>query len=133
MRYVSCRDVEGHVASDFYCSDQPKPASVEVCIMKNCGIWRTGEWSSCSRSCGKGIASRLVACVSLEDLEHQRDKPVHCEISQRPSHEKMCNHGDCIPQKHFDIASISTNRVEHTAHWRVGPWGAVSKHLISMW
>ena len=70
--------------------------------------------------------------MSLEDLEDQRDKPVHCEISQRPSHEKICNHGECIPQKHFDIASISTNRVENTAHWRVGPWGAVSNDFFKI-
>lgn len=47
-RYVSCRDHYGNMAADSFCLNIPKPAAQERCMIKPCGEWRIGEWSTVS-------------------------------------------------------------------------------------
>ena len=80
----------------------------------------------CSVTCGEGVATRLVACITLEELEGQSPNPTHCEVELQPPRDRLCNMQTCIKEKDYDIISISTNSVVGMAHWRAGPWGGVS-------
>lgn len=127
QRYVSCRDLEGNIASDSFCEHLPKPPSVEPCKDRPCGQWRTGDWTYCSVTCGRGHETRYVACVTLEELEEQViSSTSQCDVTVKPPTERICNRQDCLQEKHFDILTISSNRVDGTVHWRAGPWSPCS-------
>lgn len=83
-------------------------------------------------SCGEGIATRLVACITLEELEEQMSHPTQCELELQPPREKICNNEPCVKEKDYDIISISSNSVVGSAHWRAGPWGGVSELLTEL-
>ena len=69
---------------------------------------------------------RQVTCISIEDLEEQAHSQSYCDTSAMPNIHEECNIHDCPTPSDYSIASISTNRVEKTTHWRTGPWGGVS-------
>ncbi|XP_041349612.1 A disintegrin and metalloproteinase with thrombospondin motifs 9-like [Gigantopelta aegis] len=129
-RYVSCMDNQGTRISNALCSHLPKPVSMETCIRKLCGEWRLGTWSSCPVTCGEGVKTRYVACVVF-------DQPVQnenmCNKTIRPVAEVLCNEGTCQTPDDFDIAVITSNSVEATSHWRVGPWTHCSSTCGTGW
>ena len=87
----------------------------------------------CSVTCGAGVETRLVACVSLEQLETQVaavTASTQCDVAVKPSGEKSCNLHSC--HRGYNIASISSNRVVGTAHWRVGSWGQVRTRALNL-
>ena len=64
-----------------------------------------------------------MACITLEDLEGQVTNPTQCDMAVKPSIERLCNMHSC--RRVESIASISSNDVTGTAHWRVGHFGRV--------
>ncbi|ELU06312.1 hypothetical protein CAPTEDRAFT_158288 [Capitella teleta] len=132
-RYVSCRDKEGNIAKEHSCAHLPRPASIETCVLRSCSQWRTGEWTSCSVTCGEGVATRLVACISLEELEEQRAQPTQCDVELQPPREKLCNVQACVREEDYAILSISSNSVVGSSHWRAGPWGGCSVTCGTGW
>ncbi|XP_046582334.1 A disintegrin and metalloproteinase with thrombospondin motifs 9-like [Haliotis rubra] len=127
-RYVSCMNNRGHIMDNTMCNPHHRPASKQDCNNKACGIWRKGEWSTCPVTCGTGSQTRYVACIVLDNetsnQKHMAD--YMCDADSKPDAKKNCNMGDCHSIEELDIAVITSNTVEKTSHWRVGPWGPCS-------
>ncbi|XP_070798738.1 A disintegrin and metalloproteinase with thrombospondin motifs 1 [Pituophis catenifer annectens] len=80
-RSVQCRDLSGRPASD--CAKELKPSDVRPCADTPCPRWQLGNWSSCSKTCGKGFKKRLLKCISFDGtiLTHES-----CDLSKKPKH-----------------------------------------------
>ncbi|KAG7272384.1 hypothetical protein CRUP_035579, partial [Coryphaenoides rupestris] len=82
------------VAPAGQCANQEKPAPVQACDMGACKPqWFTTEWSSCSRSCGKGLQVREVRCLTADKQYSQE-----CAAATKPDQEQVCNPIPCSPQ-----------------------------------
>lgn len=71
--------------------------------------WVTGEWGTCSASCGQtGWQRRWVSCQQMSSVGQQ----------QRSVHSKLC--GEARPN-----GKQTCNRFQCPAVWRAGPWTPV--------
>lgn len=61
--------------------------------------WETGEWSSCSATCGVGLMTRTVACTHRPSRDSNRTEVLRDEECQnpKPSPVQACNRFDCPP------------------------------------
>ncbi|PNF33449.1 hypothetical protein B7P43_G03351 [Cryptotermes secundus] len=79
-RQVRCQSHTGEILADMFCSALERPNEQHMCDLPQCHIsysdsnlkpvtkeyqWRTGIWSQCSKTCGKGERHRLVKCVEV--------------------------------------------------------------------
>ena len=78
IRPVSC---EHHDES--MCRPHEKPISTRKCVGIPCPVWRTGDWSECSVTCGKGLETRNVIC------EHEHVN-FTCNALEKPSTVRSC-------------------------------------------
>lgn len=70
--------------SDNAC-DFEKPLQEEVCTMNPCSAeWFTSEWTECSVTCGSGVRTREVHCIS------QRMEKNDCIESAKPRDKRLC-------------------------------------------
>ncbi|KAM6981431.1 A disintegrin and metalloproteinase with thrombospondin motifs 17 isoform 2-T3 [Aplochiton taeniatus] len=86
-RTVTCTNPQGR------CDPQSQPAEEEACEdHSKCYEWKTGDWSKCSSSCGKGLQSRVVQCMHRVTGRHGNDCPaVDRPPTYRPCHQGVCN------------------------------------------
>ncbi|XP_051531405.1 A disintegrin and metalloproteinase with thrombospondin motifs 9 [Myxocyprinus asiaticus] len=80
------------------CNPQDKLA-VQPCNEFLCPQWKTGEWSECLVTCGKGYKHRQAWCQFGEERLDDR----FCD-SSKPESVQACQQQEC-------------------ASWQVGPWG----------
>ncbi|KAK3108606.1 hypothetical protein FSP39_011779 [Pinctada imbricata] len=94
------------VVTDDNCvpSDKPKLQTVR-CNTRICPPgWTTGEWSSCSVSCGRGVQSRDVLCKQTVSSRQEISLPSsRCGRRDRPVSVQTCTGKPC-------------------ASWEVGDW-----------
>lgn len=57
IRRVSCEHHDENM-----CRRHEKPRSTQACPDIPCPVWRTGDWSDCSVSCGNGVETRNITC-----------------------------------------------------------------------
>ncbi|MGH0152242.1 UNVERIFIED_CONTAM: hypothetical protein FKN15_000748 [Acipenser sinensis] len=111
-RYGCRRKTDGKMVHRSYCETIKKPKAIRrMCNLQECSqpIWVTGEWESCSKTCGKtGQQVRSVRCI----------QPLH-DGTNRSIHSKYCN--DDRPESRQPC-----NRDLCPAQWRTGPW---SQHI----
>ncbi|XP_030621018.1 A disintegrin and metalloproteinase with thrombospondin motifs 7 [Chanos chanos] len=80
---------------------EPAPSPDFQPTNKIAAFWSTGNWSTCSTSCGFGAVWRLVTCSSGNDSD--------CDISTRPVPARRCYLRPC-------------------SAWRVGEWSKCSQN-----
>ncbi|KAM4678597.1 A disintegrin and metalloproteinase with thrombospondin motifs 2-like [Discoglossus pictus] len=108
-----CRRKRDHkMVHKNFCEDFQKPKPIRrVCNLQECSqpIWITGDWESCSMTCGKsGYQIRTVKCI--QPLSENTNRSVHSKYcsENRPEAKRSCNRQPC------------------PAQWRVGPWSQCS-------
>ncbi|MCJ8739937.1 hypothetical protein PDJAM_G00053020 [Pangasius djambal] len=88
-RLVQCLDSNGKATA--YCDSTQRPSSQKVCG-DPCPMWSIGEWSACSKSCGKGFKRRPVHCITQTRLLLPRD---HCSSKRKPQELDFCTVQTC--------------------------------------
>ncbi|XP_034725712.1 A disintegrin and metalloproteinase with thrombospondin motifs 9-like [Etheostoma cragini] len=97
-RGAVCRKAADAGGDESKCSQRDK-MTVQPCNEFLCPQWKTGDWSECLVTCGKGYKHRQMWCQFGED----RLDDGFCG-SSKPESVQMCQQQEC-------------------ASWQVGPWG----------
>ena len=87
IRHVSCED-----HNEEMCGRYEKPRSTQACPGVPCPVWRTGDWSECSVTCGKGMKTRHVACEQVH-VNFTCD-PLEKPAVVQPCLQKVCHYND---------------------------------------
>ncbi|XP_067849450.1 A disintegrin and metalloproteinase with thrombospondin motifs 1 [Heptranchias perlo] len=80
-RSVECTDTYGRPATD--CVKELKPDDLRLCADVPCPRWLLGEWSACSKTCGKGFRKRSLKCIMRDGQVLPQES---CNISKKPKH-----------------------------------------------
>ncbi|KAJ8393068.1 hypothetical protein AAFF_G00067510 [Aldrovandia affinis] len=92
-RLVSCS------GSQDRCDSASRPPEEEPCEgHTHCNEWKTGDWSKCSSTCGRGHQSRIVQCMHKVTGRHGND----CPIYYKPPTSRQCNKSPCINNVNID-------------------------------
>ncbi|XP_030827982.1 A disintegrin and metalloproteinase with thrombospondin motifs 9 [Strongylocentrotus purpuratus] len=123
-RYVSCRDGYGNI-DNTDCDPDLRPLSMEMCELKSCPHWRTGDWRECPVSCGEGVTTRYVACVYNDDTITSN---AECDPEIKPSREHSCNGQDCPTNRPRGrtLHDNYDNRIGARHSWRTSTWSPCS-------
>lgn len=99
-RTVTCTNPQG------LCDPLTQPTQGEPCEdHSKCYEWKTGDWSKCSSSCGKGLQSRVVQCMHKISGRHGND----CPVMLRPPTYRPCHHGTC--NEKVNVNTITSPRL----------------------
>ncbi|XP_034163571.2 A disintegrin and metalloproteinase with thrombospondin motifs 16 isoform X2 [Pangasianodon hypophthalmus] len=112
-RQVQCVQTASHtrvkVLSDQKCV-QPPPARTRTCNTHSCPpTWSVGNWTQCSRKCGKGVQRRAVVCMRRNLGSRDLVLPdSECVFLPKPQSLENCVLKPC-PRT-------------HTTHWSFTHW-----------
>ncbi|XP_032067588.1 A disintegrin and metalloproteinase with thrombospondin motifs 9 isoform X2 [Thamnophis elegans] len=98
-RRAVCMNTFNDVLEDSKCSQQEK-VTAQRCNELPCPHWKTGDWSECLVTCGKGHKHRQIWCQFGEDRISDR----LCDLEAKPDSMQDCQQQEC-------------------AAWQVGLWG----------
>ncbi|KAG7478040.1 hypothetical protein MATL_G00076160 [Megalops atlanticus] len=104
-RVVVCQDENGYAANN--CEERTKPIEQRSCESGPCPQWVYGNWGECTKPCGGGIKTRLVAC---QRPNGERFNDLSCEILDKPPDREQCNTQSC----------------PSSPHWNTDPWSSCS-------
>ncbi|NXD22650.1 PPN protein, partial [Spelaeornis formosus] len=110
-RLVFCT-IDNEIYPDYMCRNKPQPDNNRTCGHQPCPQtkrWKTGEWGSCSATCGGGTQTRSVYCVAFDGQSWQGvvDDAECMAFAQQPRRSQPCNVRQC-------------------ATWSTGPWSQCS-------
>ncbi|NXF34775.1 PPN protein, partial [Nyctibius bracteatus] len=110
-RLVFCT-IDNEIYPDYMCRNKPRPDNNRTCGHQTCPQtkrWKTGEWGSCSATCGGGTQTRSVYCVAFDGQSSQGvvDNAECMAFAQQPRSSQPCNMRQC-------------------ATWSTGPWSECS-------
>ncbi|XP_027011408.2 thrombospondin type-1 domain-containing protein 4 isoform X1 [Tachysurus fulvidraco] len=75
------------------CAHLEKPSPIQTCEVEACKAqWFTTVWSACSKSCGDGVQTRDVRCLTPD-----KQLTSTCDSAHRPHPEQPCNPTPCNP------------------------------------
>lgn len=83
-RLIECLKGDGTQGVD--CDPAKRPNALQVCG-DPCPMWHVGDWSACSKSCGKGFKRRPLRCVSGTNKLLSRE---HCADIKKPQELDFC-------------------------------------------
>ncbi|XP_006158087.1 A disintegrin and metalloproteinase with thrombospondin motifs 9 isoform X1 [Tupaia chinensis] len=101
-RRAICVNTRNDVLDDSKCTHQEK-VTIQRCSEFPCPQWKSGDWSECLVTCGKGHKHRQVWCQFGEDRLNDRI----CDPETKPASMQTCQQPEC-------------------ASWQAGPWGQCS-------
>ncbi|XP_072258761.1 A disintegrin and metalloproteinase with thrombospondin motifs 17 isoform X2 [Pyxicephalus adspersus] len=85
-RRISCTNTRGK------CDPATRPREEEDCEnYTGCYEWKTGDWSKCSSTCGKGLQSRVVQCMHKVTGRHG----IECSFLTKPVAYRQCHQEPC--------------------------------------
>ncbi|TKS66324.1 disintegrin and metalloproteinase with thrombospondin motifs 1 [Collichthys lucidus] len=91
QREVVCLDPQGHPSRD--CPEELRPIASRSCATLPCPSWLLGEWSACSKTCGRGFRKRQLRCIGHDGRTLTHDS---CDTKDRPRPLlELCNQGPC--------------------------------------
>ncbi|XP_032367741.1 A disintegrin and metalloproteinase with thrombospondin motifs 17-like [Etheostoma spectabile] len=118
-RTVSCTNPQG------LCDPLSQPTQEEPCEdYSRCYEWKTGDWSKCSSSCGKGLQSRVVQCMHKVTGRHGND----CPVTLRPPTYQPCHHGTCNDK--INVNTITSPRLAALTYKCMGDQWTVHCRVI---
>ncbi|KAJ0062101.1 hypothetical protein NL108_015684 [Boleophthalmus pectinirostris] len=88
-RLVQCLRPDGKPGFD--CDPAQRPPATRMCG-EPCPEWRVGNWSPCSRTCGKGFKRRPLDCRAPTGHLLPRE---HCTDLRKPQELDFCNLSPC--------------------------------------
>ncbi|KFD64512.1 hypothetical protein M514_23359 [Trichuris suis] len=97
-RLVQCvEEGTGSLAPQSACPPYQQPKTHRPCMMQKCfgtgTQWRSGKWSPCSVTCGRGTRSRRVQCVKMDSGKPLPDED--CSLLDKPPHLHRCRMLTC--------------------------------------
>ncbi|XP_053491211.1 A disintegrin and metalloproteinase with thrombospondin motifs 17 isoform X3 [Ictalurus furcatus] len=99
-RTVTCTNPQG------LCDPASRPTHQEPCEdYSKCYEWKTGDWSKCSSSCGRGLQSRVVQCMHRVTGRHGSD----CPTVLKPPAYRQCHQGAC--NEKVNVNTITSPRL----------------------
>nr|XP_057944666.1 A disintegrin and metalloproteinase with thrombospondin motifs 17 [Doryrhamphus excisus] len=99
-RTVTCTNPRGR------CDPLSQPTQEEACEdHSKCYEWKTGDWSKCSSSCGRGLQSRVVQCMHKVTGRHGNE----CPVPLRPPTYRPCDQGAC--KQKINVNTITSPRL----------------------
>ncbi|XP_063820326.1 A disintegrin and metalloproteinase with thrombospondin motifs 19 [Pseudophryne corroboree] len=88
------------------CLISTRPREMEDCEdYSKCYIWRTGDWSKCSVTCGKGMQSRVIQCMHKITGRHGNE----CFSSEKPAAYRPCHLQAC--NERINVNTITSPRL----------------------
>lgn len=88
-RMVQCLRGDGGPGMD--CEHALKPSAIQACG-DPCPMWEVGNWSPCSKTCGKGFKRRMILCVTNGGKLFPREK---CGDKKKPQELDFCSLAPC--------------------------------------
>ncbi|XP_027021347.1 A disintegrin and metalloproteinase with thrombospondin motifs 15a [Tachysurus fulvidraco] len=88
-RLVQCLRGDGTPGSD--CDPVKRPSALRSCG-DPCPVWHIGDWSPCSKTCGKGFKRRPLRCATEMGMVLPRD---HCGSIKKPQELDFCSLKPC--------------------------------------
>ncbi|XP_031411236.1 A disintegrin and metalloproteinase with thrombospondin motifs 7 [Meleagris gallopavo] len=89
------RSVRCSTGTEQHCAAASKPVPARRCSLRPCSSWRVGNWSKCSRNCGRGTKVRDVHCVDTR--EQRLLRPFHCQaVLYKPPAQLPCQNAPCL-------------------------------------
>ncbi|XP_017287395.1 A disintegrin and metalloproteinase with thrombospondin motifs 15-like [Kryptolebias marmoratus] len=88
-RLVQCLRADGKPGLN--CDSSQTPSATRACE-EPCAEWHIGQWSPCSRTCGKGFKKRMLHCKSPTGDLLMRDR---CSRARKPQELDFCNLRPC--------------------------------------
>ncbi|KAK3601758.1 hypothetical protein CHS0354_016122 [Potamilus streckersoni] len=106
-RQVECQ-MGNKAVDDVLCGGKKKIKQEAKCQSKKCSeyMWKTGNWSECSKTCGFGSKIRTIVC---EDVHGNEVNEEFCIADRKPKDKRRCSEFPC------------------PFIWNTGPWSECSK------
>ncbi|XP_019733957.1 A disintegrin and metalloproteinase with thrombospondin motifs 1 [Hippocampus comes] len=91
QREVVCLDPQGRPSKE--CPEELRPLASRSCASQPCPSWLLGEWSVCSKTCGRGFRKRQLRCIGYDGHTLSHDS---CDFKDRPRPLlELCYQGAC--------------------------------------
>ncbi|XP_012712744.2 A disintegrin and metalloproteinase with thrombospondin motifs 1 [Fundulus heteroclitus] len=79
QREVVCLDLQGRTSRE--CPEELRPLVSRSCASQPCPTWLPGQWSECSKTCGRGFRKRPLHCIGHDERTLTLD---NCDPKDRP-------------------------------------------------
>ncbi|KAM4537943.1 A disintegrin and metalloproteinase with thrombospondin motifs 1 [Fundulus diaphanus] len=91
QKEVVCLDLQGRTSRE--CPEELRPLVSRSCASQLCPYWLPGQWSECSKTCGRGFRKRPLRCIGHDGRTLTLD---NCDPKDRPRPLlEMCNQRAC--------------------------------------